>query len=209
MERPTNTAVLDRCREQLTQLQAQRADVCAVLREVSAKLLETGQPPAPGEIEQIRQFQARFQLLAASVTSERSQAGSKPQSESSLNNLREELDLQIIVQASIARLDQIARITHVEQAEFLPWKRCLDDATKLRDQLLSTSASAPTRRAAAEQILGPKAPLGAIASLVSEGSDLSDERWSTLIDMVSAAYGREITTAIARGKLLLMSGNRA
>lgn len=197
---------LKQCRDQLARLQAQRADICALLRNLSREILEgSGVPPAQS-IDRVLQFRRDFDSLRAGIPQSEA-AGPLDNDTISLAGMQEELDSQTMIQATLRRLERFAMIRHVEQPEFAPLKRCLADGTRLREVLLSVPA--PQARVTAEQFLAPDAPLNAIVTLVSDGPELSDERWSVLLDSVSAAYGREVSTAIARGKLVLTSGTRA
>ena len=112
-----------------------------------------------------------------------------------------------MIQATLSKLESVALIEHVGEPGFAPWQHCLDEGTRLRGELLSVPAL--QARFAAEQFLDPQTPLHAVVTLVADGDELSDERWTLLLDSVSAAYGRELSTAIARGKLILRSGTRA
>lgn len=195
---------LERSCVQLAELQTLSADACITLRDMARGLADTGRPPTIAATDRLRIFRSQFERLQASVMRS---GNSIHREEHSLRSLREELEAQHVVQTTLARLDSLAMIQHAEQREFAPWQRCLAEAVRLRQELLSSPATAVHEKA--RQFLEPQTPLNAIITLVIEGSQLSDERWTVLLDSASAAYGREITTAIARGKLVLMSGTRA
>lgn len=121
--------------------------------------------------------------------------------------LQAELESQAIIQSALRRLDEIGQVQHTEQPEFAPWQRCLDDGMNVRAELSCSSTT--QAKSVAEQFLSPQSPLNAALTLVIGGHELTDDRWSMLLDSVSAAYGREISTAIARGKLILRTDVRA
>ena len=202
----TVTDALERCRRQLSELRAHGCEVTALLRDLSRGLLDDGCPPSAADIELLSRFRAEFEQLQRSVP----QSGTslpRDEGDSSFTILQDELESQTLIQATLSKLASVAMIQHAEQPEFAPWQCCLDDGTRLREELLSVPAT--QARVTAEQFLTPQTPLNAIVTLVADGDGLSDERWTLLLDSVSAAYGREVSTAIARGKLILTSGTRA
>ena len=206
----TVTDALERCRRQLSELQAHGCEVTALLRDLSRGLFDDGRPPTAADINLLSRFRTAFERLQQNIPrSGASPAGDDDWNEgdSSFTVLQDELESQTLIQATLSKLERVAMIQHAEQPDFAPWQRCLDDGTKLREELLSVPAT--QARVTAEQFLAPQTPLNAIVTLVADGDGLSDERWTLLLDSVSAAYGREVSTAIARGKLILTSGTRA
>ena len=206
----TVTDALERCRTQLNELRTRGCEVTVLLRDLSRGLLDDGRPTTAADIERLSRFRAAFEQLQQNIP----RSGASPAGDddwnagdSSFTVLQDELESQTLIQATLSKLARVAMIKHAEQPEFAPWQRCRDDGTKLREELLSVSAT--QARVTAEQFLTPQTPLNAIVTLVADGDGLSDERWTLLLDSVSAAYGREISTAIARGKLILTSGTRA
>ena len=195
---------LKQCRMQFTELQTLGIDVSALLRDMSRELLETGRPPAARSIEQLAKYRSDFDQLQMTIPRVGAAA---PCGAASLTGIQDELESRGLIHATLERLECLAMIQHIEQGEFAPWQPCLDEGTKLREELLSVPT--PQARATAEEFLSHQAPLNAVVTLVADGCELTDERWSLLLDSVSAAYGRELSTAIARGKLVLTSGTRA
>lgn len=201
---------LARCREQLKHLQASAIDVGALLRHLSRELADRGEAPSADSLDCLSQFKIEVEQLKSSVSanapsSRINDAGLE--GEPSLPRLQEEIDSLAVIQATLDKLDRIPMIRHLEQPEFAPWQRCLAEGTQLRNQLLAGPTHQARRQA--EQFLAPQTPLNAIVTLIAEGSQLSDERWSMLLDAVSAEYGREVSTAIARGKLVMTPATQA
>lgn len=197
--------MLQRCRRQLAELRMSSVEVCALMRQMSRDLVDNGSSPSASAIERIRKFRSDFEDVQATIV--RPMETGTPQQDLPLSGLQDELEAQSMIQATLARLDCFTLIRHVEYSEFAPLQRCLAEGTKLREHLLT----APTNeaRVSAEGFLAPHSPLNAIVTLIVDERQLADERWSMLLDSVSAAYGREVSTAIARGKLILTSGARA
>ena len=195
---------LEQCRLQLTELQTLGIGVSALLREMSGELLETGRPPAASSIEQLAKYRSDFDRLQLNLPTVGATASCR---DASLAGIQDELESRGLIQTTLERLKCLTMIRHIEQGKFAPWQPCLAEGTKLREELLTVPT--PQARATAEKFLSQQAPLNAVVTLVADGCELTDERWSLLLDSVSAAYGRELSTAIARGKLVLTSGTRA
>lgn len=210
MDKQTSvTETLELCRERLALLQTLSAELCVMLRATSSELLESGRLPSQDFIEQLAGFRSEFQQLEEDIprsTTETTEGDCEPGEDRSLLDIHEELELQSLIHASLTRLECVSMIRHVEQDEFTPWQRCLEESTRLRSELLSVPAA--RARVAAQEFLSPQTPLNAVVTLVADGRKLTDERWTALLDSVSVAYGREVTTAIARGKLVLVTGSR-
>jgi hypothetical protein len=208
---------LERCRTQLAGLRAFGTDVSGLLRGMSRELLDSGRPPTLADIDQLTRIRAEFAQLKSEISreseipeSERLEEGGRSEDvgeDRSLTEIQEELESRGLIRATLSKLECVAMIQHAGQPDFAPWRRCQEDGTRLREELLS--APVPQARVTAERFLEPQSPLNAIATLVTEGEDLSDERWTQLLDSVSSAYGREVSTAIARGKLIVTSGTTA
>ena len=196
---------LNRCRTRLIELQTLGGDVCVLLRGMSRELRDSGCASSLAAIEQLARYRLGCEELSASISrigivvSDNDAANT----DHSLEELQVELESLAVIRAMLERLDCLARIRHVDQTEFAPWQRCLTDEKKLREQVLSVPTVAA--RQTAEEFLSSPGPLNAIVILLADGAGLSDERWSMLLDSVTEAYGREICTAIARGKLVLTS----
>ncbi|MBS0202370.1 MAG: hypothetical protein JSS49_05675 [Planctomycetes bacterium] len=199
-------APLEECRLQLASLREVGLRICAVLREMSREMLESSQLPSADSLQELTRFQSEFTQLQSRIlppdTAERDLVTA-----GSLMELQAELESQAIIQSALRRLNEIDQVQHTEQPEFAPWQRCLDDGMNVRAELSSSSTT--QAKAVAEQFLSLRSPLNAALTLVTGGHELTDDRWSMLLDSVSAAYGREISTAIARGKLILKTDVRA
>jgi hypothetical protein len=198
--------MLETCRAQLVELQSASAGVCETLRELSRDLLE-GRPPATDRLDRLSRFRADYEHLLLQVsTTFLGPADADLHDILTLPGLQDGLETCELIRATLARLDTFDRIQHVEQVELVAWQLCRADGTRLRQELLA--APARQARSVAERFM-TQSPLNAIVTLVTDGNQLCDERWSVLLDTVSTAYGREVSTAIARGKMTLTPGSRA
>ena len=197
---------IDERRLQLARLRDAGIRLSTRLRQMSRDMVENTDLPDVDAIDGLIQFRNEFDRLQAGIPRASGTPGGPPE-DVSLVEMQIQLDSQAIIQSALRRLDMFVRIQHIDLPEFPPWQRCLADARQLRGELVTVPSD--RARITAEQFLSPQGPLNAALTLVSEGQELTDEQWSQLLDSVSAAYGREISTAIARGKLSLTTGVRA
>lgn len=197
---------LQQCRTRLHELQRLSDDVCELMRGVARALRDTGESPDPDAVEQLAQFRQDYERLRDDIPPLGHTIGIQGE-ERSLNAIQTELESLALVRATLERLEFMSTIQHVDQPGFEPWQNCLADGTRLREQLLASTAA--EARTVAEDFLSAPTPLNATITLITDGAALSDERWSVLLDSVAEAYGRELSTAIARGKLNLIPNTRA
>lgn len=197
---------IDECRLQLARLRDAGIRLSARLRQMSLDMIERSDLPDADVIDELIQFRNEFDRLQAGIPRSGGTSGGHQQ-DPSLVEIQQELDAQATIQSALRRLDMLLQIHHIDQPDFAPWQRCLADARRLQGELVA--ASAAHALSTAEQFLSPQGPLNALLRLVSEGQELTDEQWSQLHDSVSAAYGREISTAVSRGKLSLRTGVRS
>jgi len=197
---------LQKCRTSLHALRRSSDDVCELMRGLARVLRDTGRPPNLTTLDQLAQYRSDYERLRADVPRLGNMTGS-PSDDRSLDEIETELESLALVRATFERLELVPLIRHIDQIDFAPWRNCLADGEQLREQLLVMSAA--DARTAAEQFLSKPAPLNAAITMITDSAALSDERWSHLLDTVSAGYGRELSTAIARGKLNLMSNASA
>lgn len=194
-----SSTVWERSSAELAELQARGMDICAAMRRASQTLQETGRPPANSLIDELSQFRFRFEQVRSVVFPSAAVEASQQDGYVSIQSLTDEVGSRAIVRKALRRLDHLCNIRHVEQPDFAPWQRCLDEGQRLRETLLCSPAI--ETRAAAEDFCAPDSPLNAAVSLIVDSAELSDQHWQELADLVTTTYGRELTTAIARGKL--------
>lgn len=194
-----SSTVWERCSAELAELQARGMEICAAMRRASQTLQETGSPPANSLIDELSQFRFRFEQVRSVVFPSAAVQASQQDGYLSIQSLTDEVGSRAIVRKALRRLEHLCKIRHLEQPDFLPWQRCLAEGERLRETLLC--APALETRPIAEGFCDPVSPLNAAVSLVVDSTELSDERWQELADLVAKTYGRELTTAIARGKL--------
>jgi hypothetical protein len=78
-----------------------------------------------------------------------------------------------------------------------PLARVWEDADRVRQRISGGETSL------AEELLAGRHPLALFLQLVRQGEELADAEWTELQDRVSECYGRELSTAIARGRIVL------
>ena len=202
----TDADALQRCRTSLHALRRFSDDVCELMRGLARVLRDTGRPPSLTTLDQLAQYRSEYEQLRAEVPHLGNMSGNSSE-DRSLEEIETELESLALVRATFERLELVPLIRHIDQIDFAPWRNCLADGTRVREQLLVMSAA--DAKDAAEQFLSKPAPLNAAITMITDSAALSDERWSLLLDAVTEGYGRELSTAIARGKLILMSNASA
>jgi len=190
-------------REHLSNLKAAAGELGDALRDAAQNLLQTGLPVPASTRQRIESFQVQFEELRGLV-SRRGRTDGLPET---MSAVEEELLVQERIESVLHRLDVIPRIQHRDQDRFTPWDRCLAESAQWKVRILSSGPEQALRMV--DEFLASDSALNALVSLVVEGDQLTDEQWSTLLDTVGASYGREMSTAIARGKLVVVSGARA
>lgn len=202
MESTNIQDVLEPCRERQARLRTAADDLARDLHDAAASLSRTGIPVPPATLDRLKRFRTEFDDVCAQL-SRVSPVAPLP----TLTVIERELDTLELIRRALERLELVPRIQHREQSRFLAWDRCLAELARWKDQL--TSSDRDLARRSAEEFLAPEAGLNAVVTLVADGESLTDDQWSTLLDAVAGVYGREISTAIARGKLFLVPGSRA
>lgn len=190
-------------RERLTHLKAAAGELGDALRDAAQNLLQTGLPVPASTRQRIESFQVQFEELRG-LLSRRGRSDGLPDT---MSAVEEELLVQERTEFVLERLNVISRIQHREQDRFTPWDRCLAESAQWKVRILSSGPDQARRMI--DEFLASDSALNALVSLVAEGDQLTDEQWSTLLDTIGASYGREMSTAIARGKLVVLSGARA
>jgi len=200
-----NNNRLDQFRTRFRQLRESSVSLANSMRESSRALAEFGKPSSPLLIAQMRQFHNEYRNLRDWSDGERHAKDGLPTTSSSksLSELEREFESREIIGAALAKLDRIESIRWKTEDVPQCWQRCLGDCQSLRQDLLKRLLTERVSRA--EEILREDHPFSAIAELVSEDQMLSDERWEHLNDIVVRSYGRDLLTAIVRGRLALQA----
>lgn len=167
------------------------------LRELATELNTTGMPPSERLIEEIRGFRAAFRELRSQLLTESESRESG--AISTLSEMEVELSARDVVRKAIALLETFSSVRSSETRDEQVWQKCVNDAEELK-KTLSKSAGL-TARETANRILLAEHPLGAAIKFVTEGDVMTDDVWFLMQEQIAGVYGRELATAIARGRL--------
>ncbi len=184
---------ITRWEQQLGELRESSQLLSAGLTAAAQELREHGTEPPAELVSRLDRFRARFQELRVELRGRFPDA----QTAASIEDLQTALASHAQVQAALQVVDAAARIQHREVSGFPPLNRVWDQCRTVREQLLT----APPARDAASALLEGRHPLAALVHLVREAETLSDERWESLQELVATQFGRELATAVVRGRL--------
>ncbi len=153
----------------------------AGLKEQGLKLAQTSQAPT-GAIFSLRDLENLLKGIASTTESSGSQLA---------------LDI----------LNQVLDIAHQEQPEFPPLQSVKTQAKELYKLIYETKSDKLLD--AAQALIEYRHPLAAVLKLVKEGPSLNDEQWLDLEEKVNTKFGKKLTLAISRGKLVIADDSMA
>lgn len=110
-------------------------------------------------------------------------------------------DAEVVRQYALTLVTRVRRIGHAECEHFAP----LADIHNIADELLAAISNAqwsdmpPDTHALADG----SHPFSTLLTLVEQQAELDDDAWGNLQDIVTQSFGRPLSVAAARGKLLL------
>ena len=103
-------------------------------------------------------------------------------------------------QQVLSLLDRLLGIVHQEQSNFAPLQPVYEQAKELKSALSQAAAELPAKAIALAE---GKHPLSALLTLVEQGKSLNDQQWETLEETIEKAFGKQLTVAVSRGKLIV------
>ena len=121
----------------------------------------------------------------------------------SITQLEQEFEHRVSVRSALTVLDRLDEIQLTDERDSAPWQRCLSEGRAIRHELATNPPSLVAVQA--NRLVSGDHPLSGVVTLVADRDELPDERWRTLHDAVLASYGRDLATAIARGRLTMPS----
>ncbi len=194
-------AELTIARAELQQLQQVRAALSDTLARHATQLKSVGALPPEDLVNQLLDYRTRLVKLSADLADagvKCTQVGCDPP-ELTLDAVQSVIDHRELMDTLEGTLEQVLRLSHVDDPAFAPLMECRCDATKILQ-------SARTSSAAKLDPSGVQASLqhfNALLALVQLGTELSDEAWTQYQEEVGARWGRLLSTAVARGKIRL------
>ncbi len=198
--------VLERLQRQIGDLRERGGRLSAALREASRGLFENGRVPAKPLIADLRRFRSVLREWPSAWRSGgdigRDGNGSVVEP-ASISELEQDFEHRVAVRSALVVLDRLEAIRLTDERDSTHWQQCLTESRAIRHEL----AVSPAVLAAAQahRLVSGEHPLGAVVTLIADRDELSDERWRTLHEAVVECYGRDLATAIVRGRLTMPS----
>ena len=198
--------VLERIQQQIGDLRERSGQLSAALREVALGLSESGRIPSTLLLADLRRFTNDFHewpsLWDAGNWIDDDRSGFTSQA-TSVAQLEKEFEHRVLVRKALVVLDRLDAIRMTDERDSASWQRCMFESRAIRQELTATR---PTLVASqANRLASGEHPLCGVVALIADRDELSDERWRALHDAVLASYGRDLATAIARGRLTMPS----
>ncbi|HXU88772.1 MAG TPA: hypothetical protein VFQ62_07975 [Methylomirabilota bacterium] len=206
-----NVEQLDR---QLAGLTGRFADLGAKLSEAARELQDGGAPPSESLVEQLTELRTQSMQLCGDVAAAAQAVGvaipPKVDTVDSLEPLlrdiaaaletkRRQAALEQARTAVIEVLDVVLGVRHLDEEQFPPLVECQRQA---RDLHAAVVALNETNLHQAQELTTRVRAFSDFLTML-EGSDrVDDERFAGLETSVSAAFGRSLAVAAARGRLL-------
>lgn len=163
--------------------------------QAATELRESGTEPPVELLDQMRLCRAQFRDL-------KNRLGLSPDDQDAapltLNDLEQLLQLRERVGAALSVIDAAESLTHRTEPHFPPLERLQVECRELRDAL---SLPRPSSELIADLESG-RHPVAAVVALVVHDDELSDELWSQRQSDVQSSFGRELATALARGRIV-------
>jgi outer membrane biosynthesis protein TonB len=205
---------IDHLDRELAALTGRFADLGAKLSEAARELQDGGAPLPESLVEQLGQLRAQSAQLRGEVVAAAPARGvAAPASLDSVESLqpvlraiagalevkRRHAALEQARKAVIEVLDIVLGVRHLDEEQFQPLVECQMQA---RDLHAAVMALNETNLHQAQELTGRVRAFSDFLTML-EGSDhVDDERFSALEASVSAAFGRPLAVAAARGRLL-------
>ncbi len=184
---------------EIGELRASRDRLAAALAESIARLRSAGTCP-PGEVLD-HAGRYRRQYLDTRQRLSRERSAELVDSRASLEDWEQALKRVQRQQQATILLDD-AESWHVRGVEGPgPLAKIRDDVQQLRQRLSHDPGHV------LDSLLEGRHPLAAVRTLLHRDDELSDGEWAELLDRVAEGYGRELATAVSRGKILVRVGS--
>lgn len=195
------TDAAERLRAELADLGEVRERLAAALAHAAGDLDSAGAPP-PAELSaDLAAYRRRLREVAAQLGEDR--AGpplpGRADGRIALDDLLDACAERVRAQHTRELLETVLALHHADDPDYAPLQPCHADARRLSDAL---NGVGDWPEADLAQLSGGWHPLAALVRLVQNGASLADVEWSQLQDAVAAAYGRHLSTAVARGRIV-------
>ncbi|MFO1043365.1 MAG: hypothetical protein U0941_16400 [Planctomycetaceae bacterium] len=186
---------LTELRGEVERLRVVRSQLAQRLDDAASQLESPGCPPAVGLIDDLRSYRDRLRILATELGAE-TDLTAETVTFNALERLVEERDCR---QFAESVLEKLCELTHVDIPDFAPLALCRQEASRLCE--LSVELIASSRNSDLMLLRQQKHPLNSLIRLCEEGDRLSDNEWTACQDEVATNYGRQLATALTRGRI--------
>jgi hypothetical protein len=198
---------------ELVALNQRFADLGAKLGDAARALQDAGAPPASALVEDLAGVRGQFQQLRSQALTVADAAGVPPAAQpESLHDLeplltaiaaalRERARREALAhaqQSAVAVLDRALEILHQDDAQFPALVGCHAKAREARAAVL---ALADLESEQAHRVISGVQAFADLLTMVEAREGIDDDRYGQLEASVSAAFGRPLAVAAARGRL--------
>jgi tetratricopeptide (TPR) repeat protein len=215
LEHPALEPGLAALRERSERLQRDWSRLADELSRAAEALRHPGVPASAELAEELRSSSARFDVLREDVaraaeglgldgSEVRSAAdraaldGCYPALERAERSAWERSETQ---REALEVLDRALALVHTGNRAFPPLDDCLSQVRRWREDLAASGPGALPDDAAA--LVAGTHPVAAVVALAGNDEQLSDERWTELMDAVRDAFGEPLAVALARGRIVI------
>lgn len=190
-------------------------DLSGRLTKVAEELRASGSPPDEALIQEMAISRSTFTdlrtralelagLLSVSTNQSTEGPGSLRELEALLHSLTEAEGRRAADEEkkllATSVLDRILGLAHRDASDFQPLTDCQAKADALKQAI--GSLTWPDVHPEIEAVVRGRHPLAELLTLVKEGESLDDDLWLLLEQEVANAFGRPLSLAAARGRLV-------
>jgi len=179
-------------RQELQQLQTQGHALAGQLLTAADQLLQQGRLPAASLLVALDEYAGHYQNLL-------NLTGMSARDGVTLSDLEQLLATRDCRESAERVATQLAQLAHVDVRNFAPLDLCQREAGRLCT--LAAEADGRTEIPELHQLRHGTHPLNSLLRLCDEGQELSDAEWNQCYDDVVANYGRQLATALTRGRI--------
>ena len=188
------------------------------LSEAAADLRVSGTPPAPLLVEELTLSRNTFEDLRQRAVDLAVTLAATPRPREAIHSLKELKSLlQSLDEAEEKRkaedglkhmalgiLNTILALRHREEPEFAPLRGCQEQAGELRRAIEDTAW--PQIHPDMKPLATRRHPLSEFLTLIEGFDTLDDDLWLLLKHAVAESFGKALSLAAARGKIILSEG---
>ena len=198
--------LLTNAQSELDQLRSVKDRLAESLAAYAERLRESGALPSEALLVDLRDYRTRLLAIATGLSGEPPRASNLVPTYESLGEDVTWVGLSEYVQRSrcqiraLAVLQHVAGLRHKDDPYFPALSACQQHAAELQKLIVGgeNSVAAVDVR---DALNSGNHPLSSLITLIQDVDSLSDDRWTELNDQIVQAFGRSLSTAVARGKV--------